>query len=38
MVQRILGIEQVMQISSYEFDVVPPEVFDLPPAIKALIK
>jgi len=38
LVQRVLGIEQVMQISSYEFDVVPPEAFDLPPAIKALIK
>jgi hypothetical protein len=38
LVQRVLGIEQVMQISSYEFDVVPPETFDLSPAIKALIK
>lgn len=38
LVQRALGIEQTLHISSYEFDVVPPEVFDLPPAIKALIK
>jgi hypothetical protein len=38
LVQRILGIEQLMQISSYEFDVVPPDTFELPAAIKALIK
>ena len=38
LVQKILGIEQLMQISSYEFDVVTPEVFELPASIKALIK
>jgi hypothetical protein len=38
LVQRALGIEQILQISSYEFDVVPPDAFALPPQIKALIK
>lgn len=38
LVQRGLGIEQVMRVSGYEFDVVSPDAFDLPPAIKALIK
>lgn len=37
-VQRILGIEQVVTFTSYEFDVVPASTFDLPPVIKALIK
>lgn len=38
MVQNAMGFEQVIRITSYEFDVVPPAAFDLPPAIKALIK
>ena len=37
-VQRVLGIEQIVTFTSYEFDVVPSNAFDLPPAIKALIK
>ena len=37
-VERILGIEQVVTFTSYEFDVVPNNAFDLPPVIKALIK
>jgi hypothetical protein len=38
LVQRALGLEQVLTLSSYEFDNVPASAFDLPPAIKALIK
>lgn len=37
-VQRLLGIEQVVTFETYEFDTVPPAAFDLPPVIKALIK
>jgi hypothetical protein len=37
-VQRILGIEQVVTVESYEFNAVPAGAFDLPPAVKALIK
>ena len=37
-VQRILGIEQVVTFASFEFNVVPAGSFDLPPAVKALIK
>jgi hypothetical protein len=36
--QRVLGIEQAVTFTSYEFDVVPSSAFDLPPVIKALIK
>jgi hypothetical protein len=37
-VQRVLGQEHVFSFTSYEFDSVPASTFDLPPAIKALIK
>jgi hypothetical protein len=41
-VQRLLGlnqsIEQVVTFSAYEFDGVAANAFDMPPAIKALIK
>ena len=37
-IQRILGQEQIFVFKTYEFDTVPPATFDLPPAIKALIK
>jgi hypothetical protein len=37
-VQRVLGQEHVFSFTSYEFDTVPANTFDLPPAIKALIK
>jgi hypothetical protein len=37
-VQRVLGIEQVVTFTSYEFNVVPGNAFDPPPAVKALIK
>jgi hypothetical protein len=38
LVQRLMGIEQVVTITSYEYDVVAADAFGLPPAIKALIK
>ena len=38
MVQKGLGIEQIIEFKQVTFDDVPPETFDLPPAIKALIK
>jgi hypothetical protein len=37
-IQRTIGIEQAVTISSLEYDTVPPESFDLPAEIKALIK
>jgi len=37
-VQRILGIEQIVTFSSYEFNVVSNSAFDLPAVIKALVK
>jgi len=37
-VQTAMGFDQVIRLTSYEYDVVPPSAFDLPPAIKALIK
>lgn len=38
MSQRLMGIEQVLHMSSFEYDAVPANTFDLPPQIKALIK
>jgi hypothetical protein len=38
MVQAAMGFEQIIRVTSYEYDVVPASAFDLPPAIKALIK
>ena len=38
LVQSAMGFDQVIRITSYEYDVVPASAFDLPPAIKALIK
>lgn len=37
-VQRIMGQEQIFTFALYEFNSVLPSVFELPPAIKALIK
>jgi len=37
-VQKVLGQEHVFAFSSYEFDTVPANAFDLPLPIKALIK
>jgi outer membrane lipoprotein-sorting protein len=36
--QRLMGTEQVITISHVEFDKVDKSVFDLPPAIQALVK
>lgn len=36
--QTAMGIETVMTLTTVEFDKVPDSAFDLPPAIKALIK
>ena len=38
MKQTAMGVEQVLTITSVEFDKVSPSMFDLPPSIKALIK
>ncbi len=38
LVQTTMGIDQVFVISSYEYNTVPENAFDPPPAIKALIK
>jgi hypothetical protein len=38
LVQRALGFEQVLTISSYEFDTVSPTVFDPPASVKALMR
>lgn len=37
-IQRVLGIEQVVTFTTLEFDTVPATAFDMPPVIKALIK
>ncbi len=36
--QRLMGMEQVLNVNNYEYDTVPADAFELPPAIKALIK
>ena len=38
MKQTALNVEQVLKVTSVEFDNVPPSTFDLPAQIKALIK
>jgi hypothetical protein len=38
MKQTAMGVEQVMKITSVEFDNVPPSIFEPPAQIKALIK
>ncbi len=38
MVQKMMGIEQKMTLTSVEYDNVPPSSFELPAPIKALIK
>lgn len=38
MVQSAMGFSQNVRITSYEYDVVPASAFELPAAIKALIK
>jgi hypothetical protein len=36
--QKMMGIEQVLTFTSFEYDVVDPAVFEMPAAVKALIK
>ena len=36
--QKVMGIEQIMTFTTIEYDVVEPAAFEMPPAIKALIK
>ncbi len=36
-VQRALGFEQVITVTSFEYDVVPGSAFAPPPAVTALI-
>jgi hypothetical protein len=36
--QRSIGLMQVFKWTSYEFDGVPASAFDLPPAVKALVR
>lgn len=38
LIQRLMGVEQIVNVNTYEYDTVPADAFDLPPAIKALIK
>ena len=38
MKQTAMGVEQLLKVTSVEFDNVPPSIFDLPAQIKALIK
>jgi hypothetical protein len=38
LVQKALFVEQVLHVTSVEYDVVSSNVFDPPPAIKALVK
>ena len=38
LVQKVLFIEQVLRLSSVEYNVVPPGAFEPPPSIKALLK
>jgi hypothetical protein len=37
-IHRVLGQEQIFSFSLYEFNVLPSSTFELPPAIKALVK
>jgi zinc protease len=36
--QKMMGMEQIMTLTSIEHDVVDPTVFEMPPAVKALVK
>ena len=38
LVQRLMGIEQVVTVNNYEYDTVAADAFELPAVIKALIK
>lgn len=38
LVQRMMGVEQVITLEKFEFNNVKPDAFVMPPAVKALIK
>ena len=38
LVERAMGVDQIIHVQSVEFDKVPAATFDPPPAVKALIK
>ena len=38
MVQKMMGVEQVITLEKFEFNTVPADAFAMPPAVKALIK
>lgn len=38
LVQHAMGMDQVIHMTSFEYDVVAPSAFEPPPAVKALIK
>jgi hypothetical protein len=38
LVQKMMGVEQVITLAKFEFNAVKPDAFALPPAVKALIK
>jgi hypothetical protein len=38
MVQTAMGFDQIIRMTSFEYDVVEPAAFEPPPAVKALIK
>ena len=38
LVQRMMGVEQVITLERFEFNAVKPDAFTMPPSVKALIK
>ena len=38
LVQRMMGVEQIITLEKFDFDVAGPDTFAMPPAVKALIK
>ena len=38
LVQKMMGVEQVITLDKFEFNTVTPDAFVMPPAVKALIK
>jgi hypothetical protein len=38
LVQKMMGVEQVITLDRFEFNTVAPDAFAMPPAVKALIK
>jgi hypothetical protein len=37
-IERTMGVEQVLHVTSFDYDALPKDTFEPPPAIKALIK